>query len=117
MNLAQNSIAELINMIELGAVPEYGRYNSISSKYQNDNEKINASDVLLSIEPSILLEERPKERELNIKVYSKNKARSYSVTLFRGETKDILNRLKNEDLQLEVESFIKEASSKFNEYD
>ena len=117
VNSMQNSLNELVEMMELGAVPEYGNYNSISSKYLNDDKKLNVSEVTLSVEPSILLKERPKERELNIKVHSNSKAYSYSLTLFRGETKDILEQLKGDELPEKINSFILEASSKLNEYD
>lgn len=117
MNLVQNSIAELINMIELGALPEYGKYTPISSSFQNDDKKLNVSNIKLSIDPSLLIEERPKEREINIKVHSNSKAYSYSVTLFRGSAKEILEQLNNAELSEKITAFIQEASSKFNECD
>ena len=116
-DLMQNSLNKLTEMIEFGTVPEYGKFIPIFSEFQNTNEKLNASNVILSIEPSVLLDERPKERELNVKVYSKNKTSSYTVTLFRGEIKDILKQTKDSEMPEKINSFVEEASSKFNEYD
>lgn len=113
----QNSLNELVEMMERGAVPEYGKCNSIYSRFLNMDEKVNASDIVISVEPSILLDERPTERELNVKVYSKAKSRSYAVTLFRGENKEILEKLKSEEISSLVGFFVQDASSKFNEYD
>lgn len=117
VNLMQKSISELVGMMELGAVPEYGKYNSISSKYSNEDKKLNVSNVTLLIEPSILLNERPKEREINIKVHSNSGAYSYSITLFRGDNKEVLEHLKSDELPEKIKDFINEASLKLNEYD
>ena len=110
----KKAIGQLKHLAELGGVPEYGNYNAISAEFKNDDEKLNASDVVLSVAPSIL-KERPKERELQIKVYSKDRSYSYSVTLFRGEKAEILKELEDENLENKIKKFIVESSDKFNE--
>jgi len=114
-DVMQNALNELINMTELGAVPEYGNYTPIKTTFENENKRLNASEAVLSIEPSILLDERPMEREIKIKVFSKDKYHSYSVTLFRGEKSDILEKLKGDDIKKEIQDFIELSCEKFNE--
>ena len=114
-NDMKNAIGQLKHLAELGGVPEYGNYNAISTTFKNDNEKLNASDIILSIEPSILLEQRPKERELRIKVMSKDGVYSYSVTLFRGEKNQIIDELEGEEITEKIRKFIKDSSERFNE--
>jgi len=115
-NYMQNTIDKLINLVEIGGVPDYGDFNKIKADFQNDNKKLNAGKVALSIEPSILLKERPKERELRIKVYSKNNSASYSTTLFRGEKAEILNKLEDDNIKDEIQEFIILSSEKFDEF-
>ena len=111
----KKAINQLIHLAELGGVPEYGDYNAIKVDFKNDNERLNASDITLSVAPSILLKERPKERELQIKVDSKDQNYSYSTTLFRGEKAQILDKLKDDKLENEIKEFIALASDRFNE--
>ncbi len=114
-NQMEKAIEQLKYLTEVGGVPEYGDYNAIKVNFKNDNMLLNADDIELSIAPSILLKERPKERELQIKVYSTDRSLSYSVTLFRGEKAEILKELDNDELKDKIKKFISEASDKFNE--
>ena len=114
-NKMQKAINKLIDLTERGGVPDYGNFEQITTEFKNQNPKLNADSVKLSITPSILLDERPKEREIQIKVLSKDGGHSYSVALFRGEKPEILAKLNDDSIKKEITEFIELSSEKFNE--
>ena len=112
----KNSLNELLKSVRLGSIPDSGEFEPVCYSYKNEDKKLNVSDIVLSVAPSVLIEEYPKEREIQIKVFSEDKAHSYSVTLFRGERKAIAEKLQGTELQNQITDFVKESSLKFDEY-
>ena len=96
-------------------VPEYGDFSPLKTSSINKNKDLNIKNVELLIKRSILGNERPKERELEIIVKSANEQNKQSFVLKRGEKEEILNYLKSDELPLRIDSFIKESSEKFSE--
>ena len=96
-------------------VPEYGDFSPLKTSFINKNKDLNIKNVELLIKHSILGNERPKERELEIIVKSANEQNKHSFVLKRGEKEEILNYLKSDELPLRIDSFIKESSEKFSE--
>lgn len=112
----KNSLNELLKSVKFGGIPDSGEFEPICSTYKNEDKKLNVSDITLSIAPSVLVEEYPKEREIQIKVFSEDKMHSRSVTLFRGERKAITEKLQSIELQNQITDFAEESSVKFDEY-
>lgn len=113
-NCAQtySKLQELSAVVER-VVPEKGKFSEIKTKYKNNVENLDVNDITLTVKPSILLDKRPKERELEISVTSKDKLSNYARVLKRGEKQEILDFMKNEGLPYEVEQFLREASDNF----
>lgn len=93
-------------------VCEYGNFTEVKVNIKNKSKDLKIKSFDLFIKPSILLKERPKERELGIKVNSLNND-SCSIVLYRGEKDDILKKLQDKNFILEVEDFLKEAHNDF----
>lgn len=98
-------------------VSEYGTFTTVKVNFKNKNNNLNVKDIVLSVKPSILLKERPKEREIEITVKSYNELNKYSVVLARGEKDEILKNLKDENIPIRIDEFIQTASEKFAEMD
>lgn len=96
-------------------IPEYGTFST--KKITLHNKNYDVKDIVLSVKPSILLKERPKERELKIAVKSYNRQHEYSIVLARGENDEILKVLQDDSLPLRIDDFIQEAVDKFRDYD
>ena len=94
---------------------EYGNFSDVKVKFSNKVKNLNVKDVELIIKPSILSDERPKERELEIVVRSSNEQQKYMYVLKRGEKNEIREFLQKEDSQQLIEEFIQKASEKFSE--
>lgn len=96
-------------------VSEYGDFGIVRTHFKNKDKSLNVKSVELLIKPSILLKERPKERELEIVVKSVNEKNKYSLVLKRGDKKEVLNYLEDEELPLRVNEAIDDASVNFSE--
>jgi hypothetical protein len=96
-------------------VPEYGDFGLVRTHFKNKDKDSNAKFVELLIKPSILLKERPKERELEVVIKSAGEKQKYSLVLKRGDKKEILDYLHNEELPLKIQDAIEDASSSFSE--
>lgn len=94
-------------------LPNYGSFQEIKKDYQNSVKKLEISRIELCIKPSILLDERPEERELEIVVNSKDEKNKYSLVLKRGGKKEILDYLKNTSTPAEIEKVLQKASDEF----
>ncbi len=99
------------------AVPEYGDFRAVITNFKNSDKNLGVKDITLSIHPSVLGKERPKERELRISINSLNKGTSYSTVLEFGEKADILKLLQNEKTSQDIQKFIEKASDKFSDLD
>ncbi len=97
------------------AVPEYGEFSKLKVRLKNKDENLDVKDVVLTVKPSILLDERPKEREIEISVKSYNELYTYSVVLARGEKDEILKTLQDESFLEKVDDFIIKAADKFKD--
>ena len=109
-------ISELLKKLSNDAeryVPEYGEFGVVKKEFSNKEKDLDISEVVFSVKPSVLLDERPKEREFEIVVMSKNRLNKYSTVLLRGEKADILQRLAEDSTVLKVEEFLQEANKKF----
>jgi len=96
-------------------VSEYGNFSSVKTRFINKDKSLDVKTVELVIKPSILGNERPKERELEVVVYSKNERSKYSLVLKRGEKGELIKYLKDEELPSVIDNVINEASDAFSE--
>ncbi len=103
------SLSELFTNIQ-----SRGQFQEIKQKYQNKVKKIDIGEIEFSIKPSILIDERPYERELEIAIQSLDKNTKYFMVLKRGENKEILDYLNNPNSPTEVEKILKRASDEFS---
>lgn len=97
-------------------LPNYGSFQEVKRDYQNKVNKLDISNIELCVKPSILIDERPDERELEIVVNSKDEEKKYSLVLKRGDKKEILDYLKNTSTPSEIEKVLQKASDEFLDY-
>ncbi len=97
------------------AVPEYGDFRVVKTNFKNSDKNLGIKDITISIHPSVLGKERPKERELRIKANSSDNLSNYSVVLEYGSKYDILKLLEDEQTCKNIEEFIQKASDKFSD--
>ena len=96
-------------------VPEYGNFSEISTVYKNKVQNLDIGDIKITVKPSILLSERPDERELEMAVKSKNDLYTYKLVLKRGDLRDIMDYLRNNSTPAQIENVLKQASESFND--
>lgn len=96
-------------------VPEYGDFGLVRTYFKNKDKNSDAKFVELLIKPSILLKERPKERELEVVIKSAGEKQKYSLVLKRGDKKEILDYLNNEELPIKIQEAIDDANYNFSE--
>lgn len=96
-------------------VAEYGNFQNVKTRFKNKVKELDIKDVEICIKPSILLKERPKERELEISIKSANDKHKYVVVLKRGEKEEILKFLQSKDAVESIESAMQDASDSFSE--
>ena len=109
-------IIDNINKLHTDAerrVCEYGNFKEVKLNIKNKTKDLNIKSFDLSVRPSILLKERPKERELAICANSKDGTESYSIVLKRGEKNEILKAMQNDNFISEIEDFLKDAHNEF----
>ncbi len=94
-------------------VSEYGEFGAVKKEFSNKEKNLNISEIAFIVKPSVLLEERPKEREFEIVVMSKNRLNKYSTVLSRGEKADILQKLTEDAFVSKIKEFLQEANEKF----
>ena len=94
-------------------IPEYGDFGVVKKEFSNKEKDLDISDIVFSVKPSVLLDERPKEREFEIVVMSKNRLNKYSTVLLRGEKAEVLQGLSEDSTVSKVEKFLQEANEKF----
>lgn len=96
-------------------VPEYGNFGIVRTFFKNKDKNLDVRSIELLIKPSILLKERPKERELEIVIKSSNDKNKFSLVLKRGDKKEILDYLKDEELPIRINETIDKASEDFSD--
>jgi len=100
----------------LRRVVEYGAFSKVKVNFVNKDKNLDIKNIELSIKPSILLDERPKERELEISVQSSiNEKNIYKLVLKRGQKEEILKFLQSEDILKKIDKSLKDASEAFLE--
>ena len=94
----------------------YGDFSKVKVNFLNKNKSLDVKNIELAIKPSILLDERPKERALEILVQSAlNEKDTYKIVLKRGDKEEILKFLQSNEAAVNINEFIQKASEKFND--
>ena len=112
----QKYLTENVNKFSVDAerrVCEYGNFKETKINIKNKSKDLNLKSFDLCIRPSLLLKERPKERELMICANSKDDLETYSVVLKRGEKDEILKTLQDKNFICDIEDFLKDAHNEF----
>jgi len=96
-------------------IAEYGNFQNVKTSFKNRVKNLDIKDVEICVKPSILLKERPKEREVEISIKSADDKHKYAVVLKRGEKEEILKFLQSKDAMESIESAMQDASDSFSE--